>query len=320
LRGYAPDRPRRPAAAGGGVKPPFFRGTTPLDCTQNDAMTRHPTARRVHKEAAPDDAFVAGVLETTVWAKRHQRTLIIGGIIAAVLLTALVLFLNQRNTQRNRAAAELSQVRSVALSGNTALAIRDLEQFVGQYGNTPSGTEARLLLARAYLEDGQIQPAIRTAERLARNVGTDLGSNAAMLIGVAHELAGEHRRAEESYLRVGAGARFLFQRQEALDHAARVRTLRGDLDGAVQLYERILTMTPEESAERQFFELRLGEARSLAANPQSAAALRGTAPGDAAPAAPAAPGEPAAEEAGPGETDTPPPAPGSAPPTTGTGG
>jgi hypothetical protein len=55
-------------------------------------MTRHPTARRVHRQdSAPDDAFIAGVLETSAWAKQHSRTLIVGGIIAAVVITAVVL-------------------------------------------------------------------------------------------------------------------------------------------------------------------------------------------------------------------------------------
>jgi tetratricopeptide (TPR) repeat protein len=263
-------------------------------------MTRHPTARRVHRQdAAPDDAFVAGVLETSVWAKRHQRALIIGGIVVAVLVIGLVLFLNQRNNQRARAAAELSQVRTLAFSGNTPLAIRDLEQYLARYGNTPSAAEARLLLARAYLDAGQIQPAIETAQRLSRNVGSDLGVNAAMLVAAAHEMAGEHQRAEELYMRVGSDGRFLFQRQEGLDNAARIRTLRGDLAGAVQIYERVLEMTPEAAAERQFFELRLGEARSLAANPQAAVPATGA-------TAPAA--APAPTETGAGEPADAPPA------------
>jgi hypothetical protein len=104
--------------------------------------TRHPTARRVHRpETQPDDAFVAGVLETTAWARKHQRILIIGGIAAAVLVTALVLWLTNRASTRERAATEISQVRAVALSGNAPLAIRELEQFVARYGRTPAGQE-----------------------------------------------------------------------------------------------------------------------------------------------------------------------------------
>jgi predicted negative regulator of RcsB-dependent stress response len=278
-------------------------------------MTRHPTARRVHREdSTPDDAFVAGVLESTAWAKQHQRALIIGGIIAAVLIAGLVLFLSNRSAQRSRAAAELSQVRSVALSGNTVLAIRDLEQFVGQYGNTPSGAEARLLLGSAYLDNGQIQQAIDVTQPMARNVDSHLGGNAALLVAAAFEMAGQPQRAEDYYLRVADNGRFLFQRQEALDNAARVRAARGDFAGAIQLYERILEITPQASSDRPFFELRLGEARVLAANPQAAAAAQGTA---GTPAPDATPTPDAAPAPAPPATDT---TAGAATPATGTGG
>ena len=96
-------------------------------------MTRHPTARRVHRQdAAPDDAFIAGVLETTAWAKQHQRTLIIGGIIAAVLIVSAVIYVTNRSERRAEAVLQLNQVRSVALSGNAPLAIRELEQYLAK--------------------------------------------------------------------------------------------------------------------------------------------------------------------------------------------
>jgi predicted negative regulator of RcsB-dependent stress response len=250
-------------------------------------MTRHPTARRVHRqETSGDDAFVAGVLETSVWARQHQRLLIIGGIALAVIVTALVLWLTSRASQRDQAALEISQVRAVALSGNTLLAIRELEQFVSRYGRTPAGREARLLLAGAYMDGGRYSDAASTVQPLGRDVDGDLGVNAALLLAAAQEATGEAQRAEETYLRVGNGARFLFQRQEALDNVARLRLQRGDVAGAVQMYERILSITPEDSPDRQVFDLRLGELQARAVSAQ------GTQP-DQVPAAPA-PGAPAA--------------------------
>jgi predicted negative regulator of RcsB-dependent stress response len=256
-------------------------------------MTRHPTARRVHRQPdAPDDAFVAGVLETSAWARQHQRKLIIGGVLAAVILISLVLWLNNRATQRERAAVELSQVRAIAMSGNTALAIRELEDYVARFGGTPSGAEGRLLLARNYMDAGQYQQAASTAQPLARDVGTDMGVNAAMLLGAAQEAAQDPQRAEETYLRAGNGARFLFQRQEALDQVARLRLQRGDVAGAVQMYQRIIELTPLENPDRQVFELRLGEAQARAVSAQGAQP-------DPVPVAPPA--------AVPGPTDEPPP-------------
>jgi predicted negative regulator of RcsB-dependent stress response len=233
--------------------------------------TRHPTARRVHRQdASPDDAFVAGVLETSVWAKQHRRTLVIAAVVVAVAVIALVLVLNNRSTTRAAAAEELVRVRAVTMSGNMPLAIRDLEQFLTRYSGTPSAAEARLHLGRAYLETRQASQAIDVLRPLARDAGNDLGANAAFLTAAAHEMLQEPHRAEEVYLRVASDGRFLFQRQEAFDNAARIRLQRGDAAGAVQLYERALAITPQTHQDRQVLELRLGEARALAASPQGA--------------------------------------------------
>jgi hypothetical protein len=229
-------------------------------------MTRNPTARRVHRQdAAPDDVFVAGVLETSAWAKQNSRTLVIGGIVTAVVVVALLYFVTSRQSQRAQAASQLTQVRAVALSGNSQLAIRELEQFLARFGGTPSADEARLLLGRAYLDVGQARQAMDAVEPLAGDPGSGLGFNAALLTASAHEASQEPHLAEEIYLGLAVDAEYLFQRQDALDNAARIRLQRGDAAGAAELYQQLLDITPLSNTERPIFELRLGEAQALAA-------------------------------------------------------
>jgi predicted negative regulator of RcsB-dependent stress response len=228
-------------------------------------MTRHPTARRVHREAAPDDVFVARVIETGAWAKHHSRTLLIAGIVAAVVVLGLIYFMTSRRARTTQAAGQLTQARALALSGNTPLAIRELEQFLERFDGTPSSDEARLMLARAYLESGQAQQARATVQPLADDIDSGMGVNAAFLLASTFEASQEPHRAEEIYLRVAEEAPFLFQQQDALDNAARIRLQSANAAGAAELYQRLLDMTPAGNAERPVFELRLGEARALAA-------------------------------------------------------
>jgi tetratricopeptide (TPR) repeat protein len=254
-------------------------------------MARHPAARRVHRTPeAPDDAFVAGVLETSVWARRHGRLLILGGLVVALLVLGFVWYRVQRSATREAAAAELSQVRQSALMGNFALAIRDLEGFLQRYDGTPAGREARVLLAQAYLEMGQPQQAIDTAERLARDPGQPLGPSAAFLVAAAYEANNQLAEAEGVYLRVADRARFLFQQLEALDNAARLRLEQGNAAGAAELYQRAAdTIPPDRPQDRSVFEMRRAEAL--------AQAQAGTAP--AAAPAPAEPVDPAPDEGRP---------------------
>jgi predicted negative regulator of RcsB-dependent stress response len=229
-------------------------------------MPRHPTARRVHRAPeAPDDAFVAGVLETSAWAKKHGRVIIIGAIVFAVLVGGFLWYRSQRAATRERAAIELTQVRQAALMGNYALAVRDLESFVQRYDGTPAAREARVLLGQAHLELGQPEPALQAVEPLARDPRAPLGASAAFLMAAAHEAAGRPDQAEEAYLRIADRGAYLYERLEAFDNAARLRLDRGDAAGAVELYDRAVQSIPDERAQdRAVFEMRRAEAEALA--------------------------------------------------------
>jgi predicted negative regulator of RcsB-dependent stress response len=229
-------------------------------------MTRHPTARRVPK--APEDAddrFVAGVLESTAWAKEHGRAIIFAAIAAAVLIGGFLVYRINSQRQHEAATTQLTQVRQTFMTGNLALAIRDLEVFLAAYGRTRPADEARLMLGQAYLETGEPQRAIEPVQRLAGDPRTAPGVNAALLLAAAHEAAGNLEQAEQVFLRIGDRARFQYQRLEALDNAARIRLERGMAAGAVEIYDRILEKLDEAAPERAVFELRRGEVAAATA-------------------------------------------------------
>lgn len=221
-------------------------------------MARHPTARRVHRTTSDDDTFLTGVLETTAWAKTHGTRLLIAGIAVVVLLAGLLWYRNYRTAMNERATAELGQVRATVQSGNYALAKQDLEQFVGRFGSTAAGNEARLMLGQVYLETTEPQKAIDTVEPLSKP-GDPIGINAAFLLGAAHEAAKQPAEAERVYLSIANGARFDYQKQDALDRAARLRLEQGNAAGAIELYERIIAMFKEDGPDKSLFQMRLAE-------------------------------------------------------------
>jgi hypothetical protein len=127
--------------------------------------------------------------------------------------------------------------------------------------------------------------------------------NAALLMATIHEMAQEPHRAQEIYLRIADDGRFLFQRQDALDNAARISLQRGDAAGAADLYQRLLDITPSSNTERPVFELRLGEALALAAVGGTSSAAVPPAP------APAGTDPEGTEPAGTEPAEPPPPTP-----------
>jgi predicted negative regulator of RcsB-dependent stress response len=210
------------------------------------------------------DPFIAHALEFAAWARANSRAIIVGGITLAIVVVGFLIYRNNRETIREQAATELAEVRQTVQTGNTALAVRELESFISRFGGTESADEARLLLASTQLEAGQAQQAADVVEPLARDLDDPLGVPAALLQGAAYEAANEPARAEAIYLRVVDDAEPVYQRREALDAAARLRMQTGNAAGAAELYRRLVEMTPTDQPIRAVYEMRLGEAVAAA--------------------------------------------------------
>jgi len=229
------------------------------------SMTRHPTARRVARpNVGSDDAFIEGVLETTVWARNNARLLTISIGILLVLVVGLLWYRSTSGRLREAAETQLSNIRQAVLAGNAPLAIRDLEAYMTRFGGTATGAEARLLLGRAYMENKEPQKAIDLLRPEANDPRSQTGIQTVMLLGAAYEAATQQDQAIATYLRVADGADLVFQKQLALDAAARLRFEKGDAAGAVQLYDRILSIIPSTSPDRAVYELRRAEAAARA--------------------------------------------------------
>jgi predicted negative regulator of RcsB-dependent stress response len=220
---------------------------------------KHPGSGRVHRERHDEDIFVESVLEGSVWARQHGRRLMILGIAAAVLLVGFVLYRNYRSDLRENAASELNRVRQTVLSGNKQLAISDLNKFVATYGGTPAGVEARTMLAQMHLSMNQPQQAVTAIQPVADDVSDSPA--AAFLLAGAYEALKQPEKAEEAYLKIADNAKFGFEKREALERAAGVRVQRGNIAGAIELYDRALKTLPEDSPDRPVYEMRIAELR-----------------------------------------------------------
>lgn len=228
-------------------------------------MARHPSSRRLPQAASdPDDAFIARVLELTAWSKANARAIIIVGSIVLVAVLGAIYYTQHRRAQEERATAELMTARQTAAAGNLALAVRDLGTLVNRFGSTQAGREARVLLARFLLEDGNYDGAAAAVGPIARDVDKPLGPAAAGLLAAAYEALEDFDAAVQVHLRVADRARFQYERRNALEAAAEIRLRQGRADEAVQLYERLLGTLPADFEERGIYEMRLAEARAQA--------------------------------------------------------
>lgn len=220
---------------------------------------KHPGAGRVRRERHEEDVFVESVLEGSVWAKQHGRTVLIGAIVVFVLLAAGIYYRNYRAQLNDKATAQLNQVRQTVLSGNKQLAVTDLKNFVAQFGKTAAGAEARTMLAQMHLSMNQPQQAVEAIEPLADDV--EESPAATFLLAGAYEALNQPDKAEQQYLKIAKEARFGFEKREALERAAVLRLGKGNPAGAIELYSQALESLPDDSPDRAVYEMRIAEIR-----------------------------------------------------------
>lgn len=226
-------------------------------------MVKHPNAPHRSSET-PDDRFVATVLSVSDWFKRNARVATISGIVIAVLVAGTLYWVRYQRTLRDAASAELGAIRQTASSGNVPLAVRDLGTYLENFGGTPSGREARLLLAQLLLGEGRNDEALEAVRPIAGDLDDPMGTNAAWLAAVAYEQAERWDDAAAEYLRIAEGAPRAFQRVQATTDAARVRMQQNDAAAAAELYRRALDEIDETDPQVALLRLRLGEAEAMA--------------------------------------------------------
>jgi tetratricopeptide (TPR) repeat protein len=227
---------------------------------------RPPSRRRPQPERAPhsDDVFVARVFELSTWAQKNSQLLILAGIALALVVGGVLYYASYRSDLNRQAIQELETVQQVVAFGLPEEAEIRLGQYLERFGGTRHGIEAQLLLGQHHLRLGRPAQAIIVLEDARRSGSDPMRIQLRTLLARAYEEAGRLEDAEREYLSVADDARMGYQRREAVSDAARIRALRGNHAGAVDLYRRILTDLDEGDPERGFFEMRLAEAELLA--------------------------------------------------------
>lgn len=229
----------------------------------------HPQSQRRSKKVSDsDDAFVAGVLTFSGWAKANQTTLTIFGVALAAIIFFAVMYANQRTRQLDQAAIQLEQIQASVGAGDPDAAKVGLSQFLEQFGGTPYAGEAALVLGQLYLESDQPDLALRALDRVDIGAGDPLGPQALTLEARAREMSGELEAAERLYLEIADEAPMAFERTAARASAARIRELRGNAAGAAELYREILDGMENTDPDWGLFQMRLAEAEAQAGESQ----------------------------------------------------
>lgn len=233
---------------------------------QNTPMAkRHPSSRRTRKQSKDDgeDAFVAGILDVSNWAKRNQQLLTVAGVLLALAIAGGLYYLNYSAQLDEQAAEQLEVIyQSVSINDIEGAKV-DLATFLDRFGSTAYEGEARLILGELYLESGEPEQALAVLGPMGSSPRAPIEFQGATLLAAAYEQEERWDDAVRTYLTISERSELDFQIRDALAAAARIRGEQlGDTEGAIELYERVLETLDENATERGRYEMRIAELRS----------------------------------------------------------
>lgn len=233
--------------------------------------SKHPESRSGGGGGSAEDRFVEWTLTAWEWAKSNSQVVTLAAIVLALGIGAGIYYRNYQADLQRQAAQEFEQLQQAVGTGSAESVQSEISRFLDRFGETSLAPEARILLAETQLRTGAPADAVATLEPVASDLDEPINIQAAFLLGIAHEEAGNLDDAESVYLRIADEVEMTFQARDALAHAARIRTTREEYAGAAELYRRILATfddSPEsdgqaqgaqQEEERSLYRLRLAE-------------------------------------------------------------
>lgn len=166
--------------------------------------------------------------------------------VVALIVVAVILFMNYRSGQNEEAASHLSKVMDMydvgdylgAIEGKKDVKMLGLKEIVAQYGSTENGEIAKIYLANSYLNLGKADEAFKYYE----DYGGDLDIyQAAALAGQAGywSVKNEYEKAADLYMKASKISKTDVMNSDYIFQAAVNYFEAGDKDQAKNLLQTI---------------------------------------------------------------------------------
>jgi len=191
------------------------------------------------------------------WLELHSRQLMFGSIGLLLIAGGFWFYRHSNEKQAQSASMALSESESAIASGNLPLAQSGLEKLVQRYGSTPSGAQARVLLAQVHFEKGEYQEGMKELEPVTNDKDAYTAAAALNLTGAALEQSGKYAEAAATYQKAAARAPYNTDRDIYMASAARALTSAGKLEEARKIWSELAK--DDQSPASAEARVRLGE-------------------------------------------------------------
>jgi predicted negative regulator of RcsB-dependent stress response len=184
--------------------------------------------------AAAGTAFDDHAESAMDWARANARPL--GIAVGVVAIAALGWFVGKQWSDRraDQADAALSRARQSYAQGNLPLAQTDLRRVIARFGGSAAGSQATMLLAQAFFEQGKADSGLKVLNE-GKPADVDEASFEA-LKGAGYEQLKQYDKAAERYRAAAGIADAKVAKDRYMADAARALTSAGNKSEALKIW------------------------------------------------------------------------------------
>ncbi|HWN18879.1 MAG TPA: tetratricopeptide repeat protein [Gemmatimonadales bacterium] len=198
-------------------------------------------------------------MATTPWYQRHQRYLLAGIAVLAVLALAAWFIMASGRRKEEFAARSLNQARTAAEAGNLPLASSELQRLISAYKGTDAASEAVITLNQVRMVNGQSElAAVGLREFLAGKPEPKYVAPATGLLAAALENSRKWIEAANAYTQASNVSDVEYLKAKYLVDAGRAFREGGRLEDATKAYRTVLQKYPKAPSVTEA-EVRLAE-------------------------------------------------------------
>jgi len=199
------------------------------------------------------------------WFRSNGRTTAIAATVIVLLGGGAWLYRYASAQQAVQADEQLMQPERSLSAGNIPLAQTDLKRLIQRFGGTPAATQASMLLAQTYFDQGKNADGIAVLDKVSRRgASAPFAAAVEALTAVGESNAGKYGDAAKQYLKAAAASPYAAEQSQYKANAARAFAYAGDTTQAVALWTELAK--DEKSPQAAEAHLRLGELTARAAS------------------------------------------------------
>src|SRR6476660_3432461 len=152
--------------------------------------------------------FAADEESMSEWFMTHQRQVMWGVIILAVLIGGYWFYARSQSIKSQRAETAYFQARQAVEAGNLPLGVSDLQKVVSRYQGTAAGSQAALTLAQAFYDQGKFKEGVDALKKAESKAPGDFRASIHVLEAAGYEGLKDFASAAEQFKLAAQVTRF----------------------------------------------------------------------------------------------------------------